>query len=67
MTDRMRAIDVISFARLSRDPAMFDSATRSAYELGFEAMRAIALDAVRQKRSHSELTTTDFDWPERDR
>jgi hypothetical protein len=64
MTDRLQAIDVISFARFGNEIALLDAATRSAYERGFEAMREIALNAVRPKVSHSDLTVADFSWPE---
>lgn len=50
MTDaRLHLLTAISRARPSHDPALFDSGARSAYERGFEQMRAIALAAVRKK------------------
>lgn len=62
--ERLKAIDEIQFAAMPNDPALFDSATRSAFERGFEAMRAIAINAVRPKTMHGELSPQDFDWGE---
>ena len=60
--ERLRAIDAIQFAAMPPDPARYDSGAREAYARGFEAMRALALNAVRPKTMHSELSPEDFDW-----
>ena len=41
------ALAVVMKAQPGHDPALYDSATRQAYERGFEQMRAIALSTVR--------------------
>ena len=51
MTDTPYLVDLLLLACPSHDPALFDSATRSAYERGFEQMRALALHAVKRASS----------------
>ena len=51
MNDFTYLIDLLMLARPANDPALFDSGTRSAYERGFEQMRALALHAVKRASS----------------
>ena len=64
-SERLQAIDAIQFAKMPHDLALYDLGTRDAFIRGFEAMRAIAIEAVRPKTTmHSELSPKDFDWGE---
>ena len=62
MTDRLFAIDIISRAQASYDPALYDLGTRSAFLRGFEQMRAIAKKAVYSKEISKTLDPKDYKW-----
>ena len=62
MTDRLFAIDIISRAQASYDPALYDLGTRPAFLRGFEQMRAIAKNAVNPKERIKTLDPKDYKW-----
>ena len=60
MTDRLFAIDIISRAQASYDPALYDLGTRPAFLRGFEQMRAIAKNALNPKERIKTLDLKDY-------
>ena len=62
MTDKLFAIDIISRAQASYDPALYDLGTRPAFLRGFEQMRAIAKNALNTKERIKTLDPKDYKW-----